>query len=115
MSIAYLDPGNIESDLQSGTVAKYKLLWILLSATILGLLMQRLATKLGKRRHYKVIRKFDEFLLRRDHRAAFGRNVLSAIQKSAEIDRVDYGGNRRYRLRYARSYRHRHRHLPSIE
>ena len=27
MSIAYLDPGNIESDLQSGTVAKYKLLW----------------------------------------------------------------------------------------
>ena len=27
MSIAYLDPGNIESDLQSGTVAQYKLLW----------------------------------------------------------------------------------------
>lgn len=24
MSIAYLDPGNIESDLQSGTVARYK-------------------------------------------------------------------------------------------
>ena len=24
MSIAYLDPGNIESDLQSGTVAQYK-------------------------------------------------------------------------------------------
>lgn len=24
MSIAYLDPGNIESDLQSGTIAKYK-------------------------------------------------------------------------------------------
>lgn len=47
MSIAYLDPGNIESDLQSGTVAKYKLLWLLLGATILGLLMQRLATKLG--------------------------------------------------------------------
>lgn len=47
MSIAYLDPGNIESDLQSGTVAQYKLLWILLSATILGLVMQMLATKLG--------------------------------------------------------------------
>ena len=28
MSIAYLDPGNIESDLQSGTVANYKLLWV---------------------------------------------------------------------------------------
>lgn len=24
MSIAYLDPGNIESDLQSGVIAKYK-------------------------------------------------------------------------------------------
>lgn len=48
MSIAYLDPGNIESDLQSGTVAEYKLLWVLLSATILGLLMQRLSARLGK-------------------------------------------------------------------
>ncbi|XP_044740836.1 protein Malvolio [Chrysoperla carnea] len=47
MSIAYLDPGNIESDLKSGTVAQYKLLWILLSATILGLLMQRLSARLG--------------------------------------------------------------------
>jgi NRAMP (natural resistance-associated macrophage protein)-like metal ion transporter len=26
MSIAYLDPGNIESDLQSGTVAQYKVI-----------------------------------------------------------------------------------------
>ncbi|KAF2882277.1 hypothetical protein ILUMI_23897 [Ignelater luminosus] len=47
MSIAYLDPGNIESDLQSGTVAQYRLLWVLLSATILGLLMQRLSARLG--------------------------------------------------------------------
>lgn len=48
MSIAYLDPGNIESDLQSGTAAQYKLLWILFSATVLGLVMQMLATKLGR-------------------------------------------------------------------
>ncbi|XKL69147.1 hypothetical protein PGB90_006916 [Kerria lacca] len=47
MSIAYLDPGNIESDLQSGTIVKYKLLWVLLSATVLGLIMQRLAARLG--------------------------------------------------------------------
>jgi len=47
MSIAYLDPGNVESDLQSGTVAEYKLLWVLLWATLLGLLMQRLAARLG--------------------------------------------------------------------
>ncbi|XP_066998155.1 protein Malvolio isoform X2 [Anabrus simplex] len=47
MSIAYLDPGNIESDLQSGVTAEYKLLWVLLSATILGLFMQRLSARLG--------------------------------------------------------------------
>ncbi|XP_060532728.1 protein Malvolio-like isoform X2 [Cylas formicarius] len=47
MSIAYLDPGNIESDLRSGNVAQYKLLWVLLWATFLGLLMQRLSARLG--------------------------------------------------------------------
>jgi hypothetical protein len=47
MSIAYLDPGNIESDLQSGTIAQYKLLWVLMWSTFLGLLMQRLAARLG--------------------------------------------------------------------
>ncbi|XP_022646946.1 natural resistance-associated macrophage protein 2-like isoform X2 [Varroa destructor] len=47
MSIAYLDPGNIESDLQSGAVASYKLLWVLFTATIFGLMMQRLAARLG--------------------------------------------------------------------
>lgn len=47
MSIAYLDPGNIESDLQSGALAEYRLLWVLLSATLLGLMMQRLSARLG--------------------------------------------------------------------
>lgn len=47
MSIAFLDPGNIESDLQSGAVAGFKLLWVLLTSTFLGLLCQRLAARLG--------------------------------------------------------------------
>ena len=47
MSIAYLDPGNIESDLQSGTTAQYRLLWVLMWATVLGLMMQRLSARLG--------------------------------------------------------------------
>ena len=45
MSIAYLDPGNVESDLQSGATAQYRLLWVLLWATVLGLMMQRLAAR----------------------------------------------------------------------
>ncbi|XP_003747582.2 natural resistance-associated macrophage protein 2 [Galendromus occidentalis] len=47
MSIAYLDPGNIESDLQSGATASYKLLWLLFTATAFGLVMQRLSARLG--------------------------------------------------------------------
>ncbi|XP_034983651.1 natural resistance-associated macrophage protein 1 isoform X2 [Zootoca vivipara] len=47
MSIAFLDPGNIESDLQCGAVAGFQLLWVLLWSTILGLLCQRLAIRLG--------------------------------------------------------------------
>lgn len=47
MSIAYLDPGNIQSDITSGTTAKYKLLWVLMWSTVLGLVMQRLSARLG--------------------------------------------------------------------
>lgn len=47
MSIAYLDPGNIESDLQVGAQTGYKLLWILMWATVMGLIIQLLAAKLG--------------------------------------------------------------------
>uniref|UniRef100_A0A8C5C450 Solute carrier family 11 member 2 n=1 Tax=Gadus morhua TaxID=8049 RepID=A0A8C5C450_GADMO len=47
MSIAYLDPGNIESDLQSGAKAGFKLLWVLMGATFIGLLLQRLSSRLG--------------------------------------------------------------------
>jgi len=47
MSIAYLDPGNIEADLQSGVVAGFKLIWVLLVATIAGFVMQRLSARLG--------------------------------------------------------------------
>ncbi|KAM3578536.1 hypothetical protein VKS41_008921 [Umbelopsis sp. WA50703] len=47
MSIAYLDPGNLESDLQSGALAGYKLLWLLLWSHIAGLVIQILASRLG--------------------------------------------------------------------
>ena len=36
MSIAYLDPGNLESDLQAGAVAGYQLIWVLWWSTVLG-------------------------------------------------------------------------------
>jgi len=34
MSIAYLDPGNIESDLRSGTIAQYKVIRLYVVATM---------------------------------------------------------------------------------
>lgn len=35
-SIAYLDPGNLESDLQTGAVAGYSLLWLLFWSHVIG-------------------------------------------------------------------------------
>jgi len=47
MSIAYLDPGNIESDLQSGVIGGYRLLWVTMWASVLGFIMQRLSARLA--------------------------------------------------------------------
>lgn len=47
MSIAFLDPGNLEGDLQAGAIAGYSLLWLLFWATAMGLLVQLLAARLG--------------------------------------------------------------------
>ena len=47
MSLAYLDPGNLEADLQQGAYTNYTLLWVLFWATALGLLLQEMAARLG--------------------------------------------------------------------
>ena len=47
MSIAFLDPGNLEGDLQAGAIAGYSLLWLLMWATAMGLLVQLLTARLG--------------------------------------------------------------------
>ena len=47
MSIAYLDPGNLEADLQAGASSQYKLLWVLFWATVMGLVLQNIVAKLG--------------------------------------------------------------------
>ncbi|EGB07730.1 hypothetical protein AURANDRAFT_1822, partial [Aureococcus anophagefferens] len=47
MSLAYLDPGNLESDLQLGAYTRYSLLWVLFWATAGGLLLQEMAARLG--------------------------------------------------------------------
>ncbi|CAM9921466.1 unnamed protein product, partial [Pylaiella littoralis] len=45
--IAYLDPGNLEADLQTGAYTGFQLLWVLLLAHILGLVLQSLTARLG--------------------------------------------------------------------
>nr|CCM80485.1 Nramp2.1 [Psychotria gabriellae] len=47
MSIAFLDPGNLEGDLQAGSIAGYSLLWLLMWATGMGLLIQLLSARVG--------------------------------------------------------------------
>ena len=47
MCIAYVDPGNFESDLQAGLQFNYKLLWVLVFATGAGLHIQSLCVRLA--------------------------------------------------------------------
>ncbi|KAL1804187.1 hypothetical protein ACET3Z_032834 [Daucus carota] len=47
MSISFLDPGNLEGDLQAGAIAGYSLLWLLLWAMVMGLLIQLLSARIG--------------------------------------------------------------------
>ncbi|KAL8141236.1 hypothetical protein V2J09_007257 [Rumex salicifolius] len=47
VSLAYLDPGNLETDLQAGASHKYELLWVVLIGLIFALVIQSLAANLG--------------------------------------------------------------------
>ncbi|XP_044474975.1 metal transporter Nramp5-like [Mangifera indica] len=47
VSIAYLDPGNMETDLQAGANHQYELLWVILIGLIFALIIQSLAANLG--------------------------------------------------------------------
>ena len=102
MSIAYLDPGNIESDLQSGVIAKYKLLWVTFWATVLGLVMQRLSARLGvvAGKHlaevnicyititiYNVWGLYDSFM------TFSSKGLLRVLSKSAKNRAMDNGGD----------------------
>lgn len=47
VSMAYLDPGNLETDLQAGANNGYELLWVVLIGMIFALIIQSLAANLG--------------------------------------------------------------------
>ena len=47
MTLAYLDPGNLESDLQMGAYTSVKLTWVLFWATVMGLILQEMAARLA--------------------------------------------------------------------
>jgi len=47
MSLAYLDPGNLESDLQQGAYTGLEIVWVLWWATVIGLILQELSARIG--------------------------------------------------------------------
>ena len=47
IAFAYLDPGNLESDLYAGATTGYQLIWVLFMSTVMGFVLQVLAAKLG--------------------------------------------------------------------
>src|SRR5437660_9623994 len=46
-SIAYVDPGNFATNIQSGAKYGYLLLWVVLAANLIAMLIQYLSAKLG--------------------------------------------------------------------
>ncbi|HET7559279.1 MAG TPA: Nramp family divalent metal transporter [Limnochordia bacterium] len=46
-AVAYLDPGNYATNIQSGAQFGYKLLWVVLLANLMAMLIQTLSAKLG--------------------------------------------------------------------
>lgn len=46
-SVAYLDPGNFATNIQSGSQFGYKLLWVALLANLMAMLLQNMSAKLG--------------------------------------------------------------------
>lgn len=47
MSMAYIDPGNIAGNMKAGIDGKYSLLYVLIYSTIIGIIFQCLAAKIG--------------------------------------------------------------------
>ena len=47
MSLAYLDPGNLESDLQQGAYTGLTIVWVLWWSTVVGLILQELSARIG--------------------------------------------------------------------
>jgi manganese transport protein len=46
-SVAYVDPGNFATNLQSGSQLGYTLLWVIVASNLMAVLVQTLAAKLG--------------------------------------------------------------------
>lgn len=46
-SIAYIDPGNYATNIQSGSEFGYKLLWVVVLANLMAMLIQNMSAKLG--------------------------------------------------------------------
>ena len=46
-SVAYIDPGNFATNIQSGSTYGYNLLWVIVLANLMAMLIQTMAAKLG--------------------------------------------------------------------
>jgi manganese transport protein len=47
VSVGYMDPGNWGTDLKAGAVYRYELLWVVAAASLMAIVMQVLAARLG--------------------------------------------------------------------
>ena len=93
MSIAYLDPGNIESDLQSGTVAQYKVIQIPKLKTQRNDIYFNFTVALGAHvgNNVRIACTTLSTAIRCCHRQALGRIVSPTLPSPASNNLMDYG------------------------
>ncbi|OGG16567.1 divalent metal cation transporter [Candidatus Gottesmanbacteria bacterium RIFCSPHIGHO2_02_FULL_39_11] len=75
-SVAYIDPGNFATNIQSGSMFGYKLIWVVVMANLMAMLFQMLSAKLGLATGYNLAE------LSRMH---FKKPVVIGMWLSAEI------------------------------
>ncbi|KAI4963255.1 hypothetical protein ZWY2020_016905 [Hordeum vulgare] len=79
VSLAYLDPGNLETDLQAGANHRYELLWVILIGLIFALIIQSLAANLG------VVTGILKKASRRDMQEQYPKPVMICLWLLAEV------------------------------
>src|SRR5712692_8066999 len=89
VSLAYMDPGNYGTDMASGSVFKYDLIWAIWLASAMAMILQYLSGKLGIASGHSLPEMVRKSLVRRSYVIPYW---LAAEAAAAATDLAEYLG-----------------------